>query len=144
MLDIECFTYLHRALESPISPIVVFATNRGMTTVRGTESTIGANDGIKSPHGMPVDLLDRLTIIKTSMYNAAELKEIAKLRSKAEGVDLTPNGLDKLGEVNFSFLSQSLKFELQIGATTSLRYTCQLLTPAKVLAMANGKEQVRL
>lgn len=23
MLDIECFTYLHRALESPISPIVV-------------------------------------------------------------------------------------------------------------------------
>ena len=36
MLDIECFTYLHRALESPISPIVVFATNRGMTTVRGT------------------------------------------------------------------------------------------------------------
>jgi len=127
MLDIECFTYLHRALESPISPIVVFATNRGMTTVRGTESTIGANDGIKSPHGMPVDLLDRLTIIKTAMYNAAELKEIAKLRSKAEGVDLTPNGLDKLGE---------------IGATTSLRYTCQLLTPAKVLAMANGKEQV--
>ena len=100
MLDIECFTYLHRALESPISPIVVFATNRGMTTVRGTESTIGANDGIKSPHGMPVDLLDRLTIIKTAMYNAAELKEIAKLRSKAEGVDLTPNGLDKLGEVN--------------------------------------------
>merc|ERR1719175_36126 len=53
MLDIECFTYLHRALESPISPIVVFATNRGVTTVRGTESTIGARDGIRAPHGMP-------------------------------------------------------------------------------------------
>jgi len=127
MLDIECFTYLHRALESPISPIVVFATNRGVTTVRGTESVIGARDGIRAPHGMPVDLLDRLMIIKTAMYSSAELKEIAKLRAKAEGVDLTPNGLDKLGE---------------IGSNTSLRYTCQLLTPAKVIAMANGKEQV--
>ena len=31
MLDIECFTYLHRALESTIAPIVIFATNRGNT-----------------------------------------------------------------------------------------------------------------
>ena len=29
MLDIECFTYLHRALERIIAPIVIFATNRG-------------------------------------------------------------------------------------------------------------------
>ena len=29
MLDIECFTYLNRALESSLSPIVIFATNRG-------------------------------------------------------------------------------------------------------------------
>ena len=35
MLDIHCFTYLHRALESRIAPIVVFATNRGICTVRG-------------------------------------------------------------------------------------------------------------
>lgn len=34
MLDIECFTYLQRALESAIAPIVIFATNRGMCTVR--------------------------------------------------------------------------------------------------------------
>lgn len=34
MLDIECFTYLHRALESTISPIVIFATNRGQCKVR--------------------------------------------------------------------------------------------------------------
>ena len=34
MLDIECFTYLHRALESTISPIVIFATNRGNCTIR--------------------------------------------------------------------------------------------------------------
>lgn len=34
MLDIECFTYLHRALESTIAPIVIFATNRGKCTIR--------------------------------------------------------------------------------------------------------------
>lgn len=34
MLDIECFTYLHRALESAIAPIVIFATNRGTCNVR--------------------------------------------------------------------------------------------------------------
>ena len=28
MLDVECFTYLNRALESGLAPIVVLATNR--------------------------------------------------------------------------------------------------------------------
>lgn len=34
MLDIECFTYLNRALESSLAPIVILATNRGMCTIR--------------------------------------------------------------------------------------------------------------
>ena len=34
MLDIECFTFLNRALESTLAPIVIFATNRGRCTVR--------------------------------------------------------------------------------------------------------------
>lgn len=33
MLDIECFTYLNRALESSLAPIVIFATNRGVCQV---------------------------------------------------------------------------------------------------------------
>lgn len=33
MLDIECFTYLNRALESALAPIVIFATNRGICQV---------------------------------------------------------------------------------------------------------------
>lgn len=69
MLDIECFTYLNRALESSLSPIVMFATNRGLCAIRyylwfmssGTED-------ILSPHGIPVDLLDRLLIIRTLPY----------------------------------------------------------------------------
>jgi TIP49 P-loop domain len=35
MLDMECFAYLNRALESSLAPIVVFATNRGVTQVGG-------------------------------------------------------------------------------------------------------------
>jgi len=65
MLDIECFTYLNRALESNLAPIVVFATNRGNTTIRGTE--------IQSPHGIPIDLLDRLLIVKTLPYSVNEI-----------------------------------------------------------------------
>ena len=45
MLDIECFTYLNPRLESTLAPIVIFATNRGMFTVRGTE--------VVAPHGVP-------------------------------------------------------------------------------------------
>ena len=52
MLDIECFTYLNALLESPLAPTVVFATNRGKTSVRGA-------DDLRSTHGIPVDLLDR-------------------------------------------------------------------------------------
>lgn len=60
MLDMECFSFLNRALESDTAPVVIFATNRGITTIRGTT--------YKSPHGMPVDLLDRLLIITTNPY----------------------------------------------------------------------------
>ena len=49
MLDIECFSFLNRALESDQAPIVVMATNRGITKIRGTN--------YQSPHGLPIDLL---------------------------------------------------------------------------------------
>merc|ERR1711976_726828 len=61
MLDIECFTFLNRALESTLSPIIIFATNRGVCTIRGTD--------VLSPHGVPVDLLDRMLIIRTMPYS---------------------------------------------------------------------------
>ena len=46
MLDIECFTYLNKVLESPLGPIIIFATNRGICTIRRTDS--------KYPHGIPI------------------------------------------------------------------------------------------
>lgn len=71
MLDIECFSFLNRALENEIAPIVITATNRGVTYIRGTK--------YKSPHGVPLDLLDRMVIIMTQPYSEAELEQILKI-----------------------------------------------------------------
>merc|ERR1711988_1063715 len=75
MLDIECFTYLHRALESTIAPIVIFATNRGNSIILGTED-------ILAPHGIPMDMLDRLLIIRTLPYSQEEMVQIIRLRAQ--------------------------------------------------------------
>ena len=155
MLDIECFTFLNRALESSLAPIVIFATNRGICQVyprallclsytpdvacwalcrlartgvlaacktccrhacvlfcscqcgmtspyslglcsamlsmcssraqslpvtqacmqiRGTD--------MRSPHGVPVDLLDRLLIIRTLPYSLEEAVQILAIRAQ--------------------------------------------------------------
>ena len=72
MLDIECFSFLNRALEDDMAPVVVMATNRGITRIRGTQ--------YKSPHGIPIDLLDRMIIIPTTPYTEKELAQIIKIR----------------------------------------------------------------
>lgn len=76
MLDLECFSFLNRALEDEMAPIVIMATNRGITRIRGTN--------YKSPHGIPLDLLDRMVIIATSPYEESDLKEILKIRYVSE------------------------------------------------------------
>ncbi|EPZ36199.1 RuvB-like 1 [Rozella allomycis CSF55] len=120
MLDIECFTYLNRALESSLSPIVIFATNRGMCNVRGTED-------IQSAHGIPRDLLDRLLIIRTLPYSREEISVIIEIRAKTEGLQAT---------------KEAMEFLADIGVKTSLRYAIQLMTPANVLADVNGRDVI--
>lgn len=119
MLDIECFTYLNRALESTLSPILIMATNRGVSTIKGTS--------IKSAHGIPIDLLDRTLIIRTMPYNLEEIVEIVNVRAETEGININNEALCKLGE---------------IGSTTSLRQCIQLMIPAKIMAETYGREEV--
>jgi len=119
MLDIECFTFLNRALESTLAPIVILATNRGMCTIRGTD--------IISPHGVPVDLLDRLMIIRTTQYTLTELVQILAIRAATEKIKLSEEALAYLGTV---------------GIKTSLRYVVQLLTPSSILAQTQGREEI--
>lgn len=120
MLDIECFTYLNRALESSLAPIVIFATNRGICQIRGTD--------MMSPHGIPVDLLDRLVIIRTLQYVLEEIIAILSTRAKVEGLAMdSTESLAQLG---------------QIGEQTSLRHAVQLLTPAAMMAKTSGRDEI--
>lgn len=119
MLDIECFTYLNRSLESTLSPIVVFATNRGVCRIRGTD--------VLSPHGVPVDLLDRMLIVRTLPYSADEMVQILSLRATVEGIEVEESALRLLSDV---------------GARTSLRYAVQMLTPARIVAETSGRTAI--
>ena len=119
MLDIECFTYLNRSLESTLSPIVIFATNRGVCQIRGTD--------VLAPHGIPVDLLDRMLIIRTLPYSSDEMVQILSLRANVEGIEIEESALQLLSD---------------IGSRTSLRYAVQMLTPARIVAETVGRTAI--
>lgn len=143
MLDLECFTYLNRALESSISPIVILASNRGQTTIRGTASPASNDPGLISAHGIPSDLLARLLIVPTHPYTAAEIKTIIQTRAKLEFATPTaPQLADDARALKVSAtLSPEALDELTVqGETVSLRYALQLLAPASILARARGSE----
>lgn len=55
MLDMECFSYLNRALECSLSPIVIFATNRGICTVR--YMSVHAKPSFKNTSSWKVSIL---------------------------------------------------------------------------------------
>lgn len=111
MLDIECFSFLNRALESDMAPILIMATNRGITRIRGTQ--------YQSPHGIPIDLLDRLLIISTTPYQEKEIKQILTIRCEEEDVEMSDEALIVL---------------TRIGMETSLRYAIQLITTANLVS----------
>ncbi|MEM1873030.1 MAG: RuvB-like domain-containing protein [Acidilobaceae archaeon] len=119
MLDLECYSFLTRAMESEFAPLIVMATNRGITKIRGTD--------VESPHGMPRDLLDRLLIITTRPYTEDEIREIILLRADEEDVILSEEAVRAL---------------TKIGRERSLRYAVQLLEPAKVIAQRRGSSRV--
>ncbi|BAP72672.1 ruvB-like helicase 1 [Kluyveromyces marxianus] len=122
MLDIEIFTYLNRALESDIAPVVVLASNRGMISVRGTEDVI-------SPHGVPPDLIDRLLIVRTLPYNREEIKSIISKRATVESLQVE---------------DEALEFLATLGTETSLRYVLQLLSPSGIIAKLANRSEIKV
>ncbi|RLI60517.1 MAG: TATA box-binding protein [Candidatus Asgardarchaeum californiense] len=119
MLDIEAYSFLNRAMESELAPIIILASNRGITKIRGTD--------IRSPHGLPLDLLDRVLIINTKPYSKEEIYEIIKIRAAEEGAKLDEEAHKRLTE---------------IGVEASLRYSVQLLGPAVELAKKRNPSDV--
>ncbi|KAF9266594.1 DNA helicase [Marasmius fiardii PR-910] len=119
MLDIECFSFLNRALENELSPLVIMASNRGMARIRGTN--------VKSPHGLPVDLLDRVLIVSTKPYTDEDIEQIIQIRCQEEDVTLSQEAATLL---------------TQMSMETTLRYTLNLISCAQVLARKRKSEQV--
>lgn len=126
-LDIECFSFLNRALESSLAPIVIFATNRARTNIVGTD--------IITPHGIPGDLLDRLLIVATRSYEREEMEQIIAIRAEVEQIRLPRDETERQAVLN----------ELsKIAEDCSLRYALQLLSPSQVLAEADQRAELQL
>jgi RuvB-like protein 2 len=111
MLDIECFSFINRALEDDLAPIVIMASNRGNTRIRGTT--------YRSPHGLPLDFLDRVVIVSTHPYSKEEIQQILSIRAQEEEIDVSPDALALL---------------TKIGQETGLRYASNLITTSYLLA----------
>ena len=121
MLDMECFSFLNRALESDMAPVLVIATNRGIAKIRGTE--------YKSPHGIPLDLLDRLMIVSTEPYTQEEIRKILAVRCEEEDVEMTDDALELLA---------------RIGMETSLRYAIHMIITSSLAAEKRKSAEVEI
>ena len=121
MLDMECFSFLNRALESDMAPVLVIATNRGIAKIRGTE--------YKSPHGIPLDLLDRLLIVSTEPYTHDEIRKILVVRCEEEDVEMADDAMELLA---------------RIGTETSLRYAIQMIIAAFLAAEKRKSAEVEI
>merc|ERR1712224_667641 len=121
MLDIECFSFLNRALENDMAPVLITATNRGITNIRGTD--------YKSPHGIPLDLLDRMLIISTQPYSQREIRRIIDIRAEEEDVEMTDEAKDLL---------------TKIGTESTLRYAIHLITAANLVCIKRKGQEVNM
>ncbi|KAG7118086.1 RuvB-like helicase 2 [Verticillium longisporum] len=119
MLDIECFSYINRALEDDLAPIVMMASNRGNSRIRGTD--------YKSPHGLPLDFLDRVVIIHTHKYNPEEIKQILTIRAAEEEVEVSADALALL---------------TKIGQEAGLRYASNLITTSQLISAKRKSKAV--
>lgn len=121
LMDIELFAFMNRAMESEMAPIIILASNRGFAKIRGTD--------IVSPHGIPLDLLDRLLIITTEPYSREEIRKIIEIRAEESGISLSDEALDLLTD---------------LGEKNSLRYAVQLLAPAHEFAKLRNSSRVEV
>lgn len=119
LLDLESFSFLGRAIESELVPIIILATNRGIARIRGTD--------VKSPLGFPIDLIDRAVIIGTQQYDSEGIKEILRIRCEEEKIKMEKDAIQRLTEV---------------GSKSSLRYAVGLLSLAAQSAKTASREKV--
>ena len=65
-----------------------------------------------APHGIPLDLLDRVLILRTMMYSPEEMVHILRIRAKTEGLSIEEDALIELGDVGSR---STLRYSFFIG-----------------------------
>lgn len=139
MLDIECFSFLNRALEDDLAPLVIMASNRGMARIRGTK--------IQSPHGLPVDLLDRVLIVSTKPYEEQDIQQIIQIRSVMwriipKYILIYEISNPRCEEEDVTLTAEALSVLTSMAVQTTLRYGLNLISCAQVLARKRKAEKV--
>jgi len=102
-----------------MAPIVIMASNRGNSIIRGTN--------FQSPHGIPLDLLDRLLIVNTEPYSESEIRQILEIRCQEEGVEIE---------------DMALRLLTKIGQDTSLRYAIHLIITADLVSKKRKAKKI--
>jgi RuvB-like protein 2 len=95
-------------LENDVTPILVIATNRGITSIRGIN--------YQSLHGIPPDFLNRLLIITTQPYTEDDIPKVLDIRCDEEDVEMST--------------AYAKVLLTKIGVETALRYAIHLITSA--------------
>ncbi|MCO5565189.1 hypothetical protein L7F22_018862 [Adiantum nelumboides] len=82
---------------------------------------------LQEPHGMPIDLLDRVLIVQTKPYELTDIRAILQLRAQEEDVTIDEAALEVL---------------TRIGGETSLRYALQLITTSSLAARRRKADSI--
>lgn len=96
-----------------------FFPSPGITKIRGTD--------YKSPHGIPLDLLDRMLIISTEPYSESEVRRILDIRAEEEDVEMD---------------EPAKKLLTKIGLESTLRYAIHLISVANLVCMKRKGQEV--
>jgi len=105
LLSSQSFSFLGKVIETKFSPNFFFVTNR-------TEEKINGLNYI-SPHGIPVDFLDRFLILSTYPLSKIEIEQIIKI---------------KLNNLRLILKKKCLLLVVKIGVECGLNYALYLLT----------------
>jgi RuvB-like protein 1 (pontin 52) len=98
---------------------------------------------VTSPHGIPLDLLDRVIIIKTVPYGLEEIMHILSIRAAIEGINIEDAALQALGEIGARTSLRLIENTYDITLTIAInRYGAQLLTPANVISRVRGRSSI--
>uniref|UniRef100_A0A672L8H9 RuvB-like helicase n=1 Tax=Sinocyclocheilus grahami TaxID=75366 RepID=A0A672L8H9_SINGR len=116
MLDIECFSFLNRALESDLSPVLIMATNRGITRYTHKHN-------INSYHHDNVDHFSSSTVSSWYSHRHTDPED------SEEDVELSEEAHTVL---------------TRIGQETSLRYAIQLISTAGLVCRKRRGTEVQV